>query len=128
MGGDVTVYTLLSTCPVVNHYILTVYHLFSCYHLFFSRCLLLKVDPVYFLIQTLSMRLSYIYVCSQFNLSSKSLQTCFFVQGFSLLDFTWILSSKYYHAWTRPLYRSKVEAWRSGNPGCLFPMELPNPR
>ena len=33
-----------------------------------------------------------------------------------------------YHPWTRPLYRTKAEAWQSGNPGCLFPMELPNPR
>ena len=36
--------------------------------------------------------------------------------------------NKHYHAWTRSFYRSKVEAWRSGNPRCLFPMELPNPR
>ena len=42
------------------------------------------MDPVYFLILILSTRLCYVYVCSQFNLSSKSLQTCFFVQGFSL--------------------------------------------
>ena len=48
-----TVYTLLSTCPVVNRYILNVYHLFSCYHLFLVGvnclkwiCLFLDLNPI----------------------------------------------------------------------------------
>ena len=64
MGGDVTVYTLLSTCPVVSRYILTVYHLFPCYHLFLVGVNYFKVDPVYFLILVLSTRPYYVYVCS----------------------------------------------------------------
>ena len=64
MGGDVTVYTLLSTCPVVSRYILTVYHLFPCYHLFLVGVNYFKRDPVYFLFLVLSTHPYYVYVCS----------------------------------------------------------------
>ena len=54
MGGDLTVYTLLSTCLVVNHYIPIVYHLFPYYlpYLYLVlialslSCLFLDLDPI----------------------------------------------------------------------------------
>ena len=128
MGGDVTVYTLLSTCPVVNRYILTVYHLFSCYHLFLVGvnylkwiCLFLDLNPIN------APQLCLCVFSVHFELQKPS-DVFLCTRVFPFLDYTRILSNKYYYAWTRPFYRSKIEAWRSGNPGCLFPMELPNPR
>ena len=128
MGGDVTVYTLLSTCPVVNRYILNVYHLFSCYHLFLVGVNYLK----WILFISWSkpyQRASAMFMCVLSSIwAPKAFRRVSLYKGFPFLDFTRILSNKHYYAWTRPFYRSQVEAWRSGNPGCLFPMELPNPR
>ena len=80
-----TMYTFLSVWLDVNRYIPIVYHLFPCYRLFlvgvnYFKCILFisRSKPY--------QRLYYVYVCSQFDLNSKSLQTCFFVQGFFLLD------------------------------------------
>ena len=77
------VYTFLSVCLYVNRYSNCLPSVPVLSPLF-SRCCFFKVDPVYFLIQILSKCLCYVYMCSQFNLSSKSLQTCFFVQGLFL--------------------------------------------
>ena len=48
MGGDVTVYTLLSTCPVVNRYFLTVYkarHAHKCLYTVLPKYSKIQVLP-----------------------------------------------------------------------------------
>ena len=89
-------YTFLSVCLDVNHYIPIVYHLFPCYHLFLVGVNYFKCILFYFLIQTLSTRLYCVYVCSQFDLSSKSLQTCFLCTRVFSLD----LNSSYNRIFT----------------------------
>ena len=60
--------------------------------------------------------LCYVYVCSQFNLSSKSLQTCSFALGFSLLSGLIRITTtnklvSFHHAWTRPLSGIQTQPW-----------------